>query len=188
MPLKIEDYFGGMRPGLIFVVSLACLAWSGFIGACAPKSPEPAEAATQFYRVMVTTQVRGLPSDVQMKILRPLMSLELDTLIETARHAQLHFIDAHPDEKPPWIEGNLFGSLFEGQKRFSLGEGVVRGDTARIPVHLEYFENEDTVHWTDEAVVVKYAEGWRVSDIRFKAPWDFKPGGGLREILKSPIE
>ena len=188
MPIKIEDYFGGMRPGLIFLVSLASLTWGGFLGACAPRTPEPAEAARRFYSAITNERISGLPSEAQMKNQRPLMSLELDTLIETARHAQLHFIDAHPDEKPPWIEGNLFGSLFEGQQGFSLGKEVIRGDTARIPVHLEYVESQDTVRWTDEAVVVRYAEGWRLSDIHFTAPWDFKPGSGLREVLKSEPE
>jgi hypothetical protein len=178
-----------MRPRLIFLAASAPVGalLGTLLLACSPKTSAPETAVRQFYSVLTADRISGLPSDAQMKTLRPLISLELDTLIETARHAQLHFIYAYPDEKPPWIEGNLFGSLFEGHHDFTVDEAMVCGDTALVPVRLEYRGDKDTVRWNDEAVVVKYVEGWRVSDIRFKGAWDFKPGAGLRALLKDTL-
>jgi hypothetical protein len=163
---------------------LAALPLIGLLAACSSPARDPEAAAQHFFEALLEARVRGLPTGEQMKILRPLMSAELDTLIETARHDQLHFMDENPGEKPPWIEGNLFGSLYEGQHAFALGSVSLNDDTARIPVRLEYVGEEDTVRWIDEAVVVNYPEGWRVSDIRFQAPWAFKSGSGLREMLR----
>ena len=196
MGTKIEDYLGGMHPRLIFLAISAQSALIGlFLVACGPKTSGPEAVVQQFYLELSdsgkTSGISGLPTETQMKRLRPVISLELDTLIETARHAQLHFLYAYPNEKPPWIEGNLFGSLFEGQHNFKLDEAAVKtsadGDTARVPVNLEYHDGKHTVRWTDEVVVVKYVEGWRVSDVRYKASWDFKPGSGLRDVLKSEL-
>jgi hypothetical protein len=182
MVLKIEDYLGHMTARVLI---LAALLGFFLVLVFAP-NPGPEPATQKFYATVIDSRIRGLPSEAQMKTLRPLMSLELDTLIETARHSQLHFIHAHPDEKPPWIEGNLFGSLFEGMRGFLLEPAVISRDTARIPVNLAYLEKDSQVRWTDTAVLTREgSRKWRVSDIRFGAKWDFKPGPGLREVLKS---
>jgi hypothetical protein len=67
--------------------------------------------AETFYTAYVKLAPRGLPSESAMKTFAPIFTEELNEAIEQARRAQAAFIKKYPSDKPPWIEGNLFGSL-----------------------------------------------------------------------------
>lgn len=94
-------------------------------------------------------------------------------------------IREHPDEKPPWADGDLFTSLFEGAQSFRLGRPTAHGDRTEIPVHLVYRNGGSTTRWSDVLVMVRNRNRWLVWDIRLKGQWAFKSGDSLRTVLKS---
>jgi hypothetical protein len=141
------------------------------------------DAANRFYRAYLKLNPRGLPTDEEMKTFAPLFSRELIDAISNASRVQAKFIHEHPDEKPPWIEGNLFASLYEGVSYFSLGAPTFNDDKASIPVYLEYREKKTVTRWIDVLILQREGKEWRVWDIFLNAPWSFRSGPSLRALL-----
>ena len=79
-------------------------------------------AAAHFYSTYLALKVRGLPNIRQSKLLLPLLTPDLQQMFAAAEREQNKFSKEHPDEKPPWGDGDLFSSLFEGAQSFTLGE------------------------------------------------------------------
>lgn len=141
--------------------------------------------ADRFYKTYLKLNPQGLPTEAQMKEFAPLLSSELNVLLVKALRGQQKFIKENPSEKPPWIEGNLFGSLFEGMHSFALGTPVTNDDKASFPVTLEYREGTKSIHWIDVIALENVNGEWKVWDIFFAGPWDFKPGSSLRAAISS---
>src|SRR5262245_51535624 len=80
----------------------------------------PATVVDAFYKAYLRLRVDGLPSAQQQRTLSPYLSERLKTLITRARAVQDRAMREHPDEKPPWADGCLFASLFEGPRRFKV--------------------------------------------------------------------
>jgi hypothetical protein len=171
------------RPVLTTLIAVFLIACSTRAGAARGSSPN--EVASRFYRAYLKLKIDGLPNDAQYKVIAPLLSSDLRRLIRIARNKQAKFIAEHPDEKPPWIEGAIFSSLFEGAHSFRLGPATIRGGRAWVPVHLEYREGKDSARWTDILALVQTRDGWRIRDILLKGDWQFKMGSSLRQILQT---
>ncbi len=118
------------------LVLLALLSMSDSV--CAQTTSRA--AATKFYQTYLKLNIRGLPDPEEHKQLVLLLERSLGQLIEAARLEQVEFIKEHPDEKPPWIEGDLFSSLFEGAQTFRIVATRVRGRRTEVDVNLEYKE------------------------------------------------
>jgi len=149
------------------------------------KEPDPKTTAEQFYKLYLRLRPSGLPTAEQMKEFAPLLSRELNDLIAKASSEQQKFIKEHPDEKPPWVEGNLFASLSEGVHSFNLATPSLNEGKASIPVYLEYREDKSVVKWVDVIVLENKNKKWHVWDIFLNGPWDFKSGPSLRAVLSS---
>jgi hypothetical protein len=156
---------------------------AGMLVASGVLAETPESAAKTFFDAYVKFGVSGLPSEEEMKTFAPLFVPEIVTLLGAARVEQAEFQRKNPDEKPPWIEGALFSSLFEGVTAYRLGEPLVSADKASIPVYWEYTEGGETSRWIDVVTLIRSGERWKVSDIFFCAPWDFRPGPTLRAVL-----
>jgi hypothetical protein len=150
-----------------------------------PAAASPKDAANRFYRAYLKLNPRGLPTEEQMKTLAPLFSRELVDFISAARREQQKFMREHPEDKPPWIEGNLFASNYEGVSSFSLGAPILNDDKASIPVYLEYREGKSVGRWIDVIVLERANKEWLVWDIFMNAPWPFRSGPNLRAILST---
>jgi hypothetical protein len=156
---------------------------TGILLAVGARAESPEAVARTFFDAYVKLRVSGLPGEEQMKTFSPLLTPELAGLIAAARAEQEEFRKKNPDEKPPWIEGALFSSLFEGVSAYRLGEPVVGDDRASIPVYWEYTGDGQTSRWIDVVSLVRAGDTWKVADIFFCAPWDFRPGPTLRALL-----
>lgn len=163
---------------LLALAAAVCLC-SSALGAA------PEATAKTFLDAYVKFHISGLPSEEEMKTLAPLLTPEIGKLIEAARAEQKDFLKKHPEEKPPWIEGALFSSMFEGVTSYRLGEVVAGGDKASVPVYWEYTEGGETSRWIDVVVLSKAGDSWQIFDIFFCAPWDFRPGPSLRAQLSA---
>jgi hypothetical protein len=152
--------------------------------------PTSIEVAQSIFDQIASLRIRGLPDDTQMRALAPLLSDELRQSMEAARSWQKGEIERMQREgstdKPPFIEGDLFGSLFEGTQ--STRAVAVSEADGRILVTLDrsYGNDVDRVQWQDLAVLVRVDAGFRLDDIEYGGDWAFQAGTGtLRNTLKA---
>ena len=144
------------------------------------------DAATSFYATKLRLHVDGLPTEAQQSTLSPLISTRLDSLLRAARDYQTRYEREHPGDKPPFVEGDLFSSLFEGPARFEI-TGIAR-DGAGFRVHVRF--EADTggpppFRWTDDAIVKQEGARMVLDDVELGGGWAFATKGKLSEILKS---
>lgn len=145
----------------------------------------PKEIAAQFYRTCLKLKISGLPNAKETKLLAPFLSQDLQKLMQVAKRKQAKFIKEHPDEKPPWIEGDLFSSSFEGSHGYRIGTPVLQNARAEVPIHQFYRDGKKIIRWSDTLILTRTHKGWVVSDILYKATWDFKPGTSLGGVLQA---
>jgi len=143
----------------------------------------PESVARAFYSELRRLGVLGLPGEGQWAILEPFCSGTLGGALERAVGEQEAFIRRHPDEKPPWIEGDLFSSLFEGPRQFQIGLVEIRGETAEVAVDCTHTEGGETVTWRDTLILVKEEGKWLIDDVSYGGTWDFANSGTLKEAL-----
>ena len=157
------------REGSVAAMSAACAGAS------------PVDAAETFYRQVVALNPRGLPSADAMRTLGPLLSSGMQASIARARVRQQAEIAAFPDDKPSFIEGSLFTSLFEGPTAVLSAQADPAAST-RVAVEMRYAGQGDA-RWRDHALMRCENAQWRVDDIEFGGDWDFASDGRLRDAL-----
>ena len=194
----------GARRGLIAALALVVLASTGCgrsaqkTGAVASTSSAPqttqagckdgdaAQAARDFYARIMADAVRGLPSKENMSTLAPLMTASMRAAVEKARVRQQAFMAAHPDEKPDFIEGSLFTSLFEGPTAVESASAVANDNGAVVEVGFVYAQaGAETFRWKDQALLRCEQGRWRLDDVRYGGDWDFASKGQLKQALES---
>lgn len=159
--------------GVIFVLGTGIAA-----------AQDAAEVTDNFYATLGDLNIRGLPDKDQLKEITPFLSSDVIAIIKRDQKKQAAFIKKHPDEKPPWAEGDLFSSLFEGRTQYGLGKTRTKGSTREVDVYLQFNGETDKAKWTDTAVLKKAGGKWVITNILFKGKWLFKTGGSLLKALK----
>lgn len=168
--------------------ALPILAIAGMLAACKPAtSRNTADAvARSFYQELREERIDGLPTAAQLDRLRPYIGTVLVDSFASAAAEQARFIRENPDEKPPWIEGDLFGSLYEGVTRWALAGTEEHGDNATARVSLAFESDGRTTAWTDTLILHRQAGAWKITDIRMGGGWAFQAGGAtLTQTLAS---
>lgn len=168
---------------------LACVFLLGPAGP-ALAAEGPAEVVGRLYQAYLDVRPEGLPTPAQMERFTPLLSPRLVRLIEEARRYQADYARRNPDDKPPFVEGCLFASLFEGPTAFEVERVEAQaGGSQLVRVKLSYVDaqqpKQPPLRWTD-AVFVRQERGrFLVDDVEFRGQWAFKPSGKLSELLAS---
>ncbi len=184
----------GLEAGLSRVVAIAAIILTGLsalpASAVKPDPPDvaPEKVVSSFYALCIREQVTGLPTDEQFEAMREMLSDNILGMLADARMEQADFSRENPDEKPPWIEGDLFSSLFEGPSRFSVGAAVIDGNRATITVDFAYDGTPDDrpFEWKDDVIlVIDVNNEWKIDDIEYRGDWDFASRGRLSEALGS---
>lgn len=166
-----------------FLVWLFALALLG----CSAPTPRAADdgaiaAAQAIFDRMAGLHIQGLPDEAQLAALAPHLSVELHGALASARRwqqAEIASMQAQGSEdKPPFIEGDLFGSLFEGAQSTRALSSEVRGNALVVILQRAYGEAPDRVEWQDRAVLVQEAGGWRLADVEYGGEWAFQAGTG----------
>ena len=147
----------------------------------------PAGAAETFYRTKMELKIDGLPQEWQLASLTGTITPELNRVFDKASFTQAAFIINKKEGKPPWIEGDLFSSLFEGVTTFKTGAASITGTTAEVPLALTHTANGQTTQWTDHLILKQVQSGsWLVDDLRYGGTWDAAARGTLRQRLTPP--
>jgi len=141
--------------------------------------------AARFYRTYLRLHILGLPNSAQMTELSPYLTSDLRARFRAARRKEDAAIKRRPGEKPPFGDGDLFSSLFEGAQTFYVTDPAIRGGAARLPVHMQRRSPAPAVRWIDTLILERTADGWRVANIRYGGKWKFRGGPSLRDNLKA---
>lgn len=162
---------------------------------CRPSAPSsPVETAAQFYTLLDGLGVRGIPDSLALDAVQPYLDSTLVRLLVEARLARDDATARRdPGEKPPFVDGDLFGSLFEGNTSFGIRRVVPRGDTTFAVMAFTNAMQPPTVKWTDTLVIVPRANAspqspqYVIVDLRYGAGWDFGNRGTLVGTLRAAI-
>ena len=142
----------------------------------------PAEyVVCRFYERYLDLRPVGLPTKRQQSKLAPFLSRRLLALFERARLEQQDFARRSPGEKPPFADGCLFTSLFEGLDRFEVTSTDPQTEgTIHVVVRFGY---QDAPTWQDTVVVTRESDRYVIDDILFSGAGEFNPPGRLSDAL-----
>lgn len=167
---------------------MCVLAFAACTGSAPPRASAvcpgvdaPEGVVCRFYQVYLETRPVGLPTPEQERLLAPYLTTALLARMVEARDYRAAFEAEHPDEKPPFVDGTLFTSLFEGADRFE----VVRSEptTSGGAVVTVRFGYDDVEPWEDAVAVVREGGRYAIDDIVFSGVGEFNPSGRLTEVL-----
>lgn len=143
----------------------------------------------QFYDWRMKTPLTGLPDEKQLKMAKQFLSSELICLLNVARDYRNRFIKKYPDDKPPFIEGDLFTSMFEGANRYTLNPIHVMGVQASAQLHFYHDQGThlDQQGWSDTVLLQRKKRQWRITDIQYGGQFEFGNSGSLRQNLLNEL-
>ncbi|WP_373063800.1 hypothetical protein [Gemmatimonas sp.] len=166
----------------------------GITAGCRPWAPSsPPETAAQFYTLIDGLGVRGVPDSLALDAVRPYLDSTLVRLLTEARHERDNASRRAPDEKPPFVEGDMFGSLFEGNTSFAIRRLTTRGDSSFAVIAFTNAMQPPTVKWTDTLVILSRPNAtpkspqFVIADLRYGAVWDFGNRGTLLGNLRAAL-
>ena len=155
---------------------------------CKPAAePNASDVVRQFYAATIKAKVTGAPTAEQLATLSPYLSDTLRSLLAAARKRSEAEAAKSPDEKPSFVEGDLFSSLFEGPDAIEVLPDSARGDRRVASVKMTANAANPPVSWVDRAVLVKQGDRYVIDDIEYGGTWDFANKGSLRATLISGI-
>jgi hypothetical protein len=167
------------------VLLLAALVSAG----CAhdPQRQAAVAAVEGLYAELAAHPVSGAPSTEELDALTPWLGEELERLLVQARAVHDLERERAPGEKPPFNDGDLFSSLFEGPTAFDVGPARADGRTWLVPVMFTHGAPGGSTDWTDTVIVANEAGGWVVVDLIYGGDWDFAIQGRLVANLRSGL-
>jgi hypothetical protein len=166
-----------------FLVVLAVLGGN----AAAQTSDSPAQVVRSFYAEYQKLHFSGLPDKAAAQKLSAYWSPALQTAFTRAQEEQARCLKAHPDEKGPWVEGDMFSSTFEGFSTVNVEDPKPDKSLRQsIKVNFEYIENGQKHPWSDQVITIRQGNRWMIDDIRYGGKQAFGNGfgGSLRDSLK----
>ncbi|MES2932562.1 MAG: hypothetical protein V4805_03635 [Pseudomonadota bacterium] len=149
------------------------------------------DAAANFYRnyqlMRSKDGLTGIPNPSQLSQLAPLITPQLHDLLNAALNEQARCTKLFPENVPPWIEGDIFSSSFEGFTAFLTTPSRVQAGQRTVAIKFTYADAKDKVKWTDTLMLKKKAGRWLVDDIAYRANFAFSSGFGahLQTSLKA---
>jgi hypothetical protein len=171
-------------------IRTACVVACGLLvlGACSQaKQPDnsPAGIVSQFYTWRIQSHMMGAPTADQLEGMRPLISSELQTLLQrtSEKAAAKAKSKVGRKRKPVFTDGDLFSSIAVGPTSFKTGEvEVLDNDTHVIPVRFMSARQLPAINWTDRVKVVNENGHYVLADIEYANHWQ---AGGNGTLVKS---
>ncbi len=160
--------------------------------ATAPRPPAASAVVERFYDVYLSDRQGGLPSGRQLERLRPFLSDNLNRSIVAALEYQERYIASHPPrpsengppviDKPPFVDGDYFSSLFEGPKSFRVVR-VAAGPSGSWQVYVHFWYDASLAGWEDVVIVTEQRGRLVIDDVLFAGAGPFNGGGRLSHRL-----
>ena len=168
-------------------VALAVLAQ---MTSCKRKEPSldaPSPVVVAFYTARIASKTTGAPSADVLRQFAPLLSDTLVALLRAAAVMEDRAIKLAPDEKPPFAEGDLYSSLFEGPTAFSLVRDTVAARQRKVVMRFVRVDNGASYSWTDTVYLGKHDRYDVIDDIRYGGAGEFGNHGSLRASLEASL-
>ena len=149
------------------------------------------KAANDFYAASMSVKsihIEGIPPAKVRATLTPHITPALDKLLADADAAEQAHTKKTKNEEPPFVEGDLFSSTFEGVTTYKVGACKTSTDTASCPVALTYSDPSGTSKWSDTLLLARANGEWRVDDIQYGATWEFGNKGKMSDTLKAVVK
>ena len=166
------------------------LVFAALLGACdrASETPDTSESSPravvqEFYAATIAQRVTGAPTAAQLAALTPYLSDTLRALLTAARQRSEADAARDPNEKPMFVDGDLFSSLFEGPNVVEVVADSARGDQRVATVRMTSNTATPPVVWTDRVVLTKERGRYVIDDVEYAGTWDFANKGTLRASL-----
>ena len=140
--------------------------------------------AADFHQMHARFAGRGLPDAAAMNAYNAFLCPALSAALADARAKQTAFIAAHPGDKPPLVEGDLFTSLFEGADSARALDVVAEGAGARVTVALARGVGPGATRWHDDLVLQRDDGIWCVADVAYGGTWPVANKGRLGDTLR----
>jgi hypothetical protein len=172
-----------MAPRLILAL-LSAATLAGCLGASART---PTGVVERFYAKRIDLDIAGAPTPDELEALAPYVTPELHRLLEEASALREREAAAAPDEKPPFADGDLFSSLFEGPTAFRVVDDQERGDTHRVAVRFTSRQKSESVSWQDTVIVVPDDGDFAIADVEYGGKWKFATQGTLKSNLERAL-
>lgn len=149
----------------------------------------PRATVQRFYDWRMNSGSMGAPRPADIDAMRPMLTPELTCLLEYTSRYRDAYAKAFPGEKPPFADGELYSSLFEGPNRMAIDKVSKDTQSARVRVNLYYDQPgaKDRKGWKDVVVLARSGDRWLISDIEFKGGFQFGNGGSLRKSLTAEM-
>lgn len=160
------------------------------IAAAAHAERTPVDVVGGFYAERIKSNSTGAPTGRELVAFSSYLSPELVCLLSAALRYNEQFAKTHPDDKPPFAEGDLYSSVFEGPTRFKVGAATLDGDTysVRTRFYLDDGDSQDDKGWEDVAELTRYRNRWLIADISYQGGFEFGNHGRLTESLRSVLQ
>jgi hypothetical protein len=156
------------------------------LAACGRPAATATEAVMQFYTVLDAAGVHRVPDATQLTAIAPYLTDSLAHALDRARATREAAEKSAPGEKPPFADGDIFSSLFEGRTAQVVKDSLARGDSTLVLVQFTNDTQKPPVQWQDTVVVVKQGGQFRLADIRYGTAWEFGFRGRLLTLLTTP--
>jgi len=149
----------------------------------------PRAAVQRFYDWRMNSGSMGAPRPADIEAMRPMLTPELICLLESTSRYRDAYAKAFPGDKPPFADGELYSSLFEGPNRMAIDKVSKDPQAARVRVNLYHDQPgaKDRKGWKDVVVLDRRGDRWLISDIEFKGGFQFGNGGSLRKSLTAEM-
>jgi hypothetical protein len=161
------------------------------IASCTRKEPPleaPSPVVVAFYMARIASHTTGAPSAETLRQFAPLLSDTLTALLRAANAQNARAIALAPTEKPPFAEGDLYSSLFEGPTRFSLVRDTTAARHRKVVVRFMRIDNGDSYTWTDTVRLGKKGRYDVIEDIMYGGAGEFGNHGSLRTSLEASLK
>jgi hypothetical protein len=167
-------------PAIAILAAVSCSA--------APSAQDASQAADALYTSLRARPVSGLPDRAARNRLAPSLSAALRSGFARSQREQHRCNKAHPGEKGPWVEGDMFSSNFEGFTAFRIGEtNPGANGSVRVTIEMEYQQNGQKTVWKDQVSMIRERGLWVLDDVLYGRTEGFNSGFGssLRQSLAS---
>lgn len=144
-----------------------------------------ARAAVEgLYRTHAARRASGIPRGEDIPDYRRWLSARLVRGFAEGALERDKAIAEEPDAKPPYIEGDMFSSLFEGATAFELlPQAQESAGRTTFAVRFSYKDRSGQSNWTDRVVAIREDGRWVVDDVLYGGDWDFAAHGRLSDAL-----
>ncbi|MES3020647.1 MAG: hypothetical protein V4857_03575 [Pseudomonadota bacterium] len=142
----------------------------------------PSDVARGFYAWRVASSTSGAPEPAELAEMRGFITPELACMLDASRHFRDAGAKAFPGDKPPYVEGDFYSSAFEGPTRFAVKQTRSLGARAQVLMHF-FLDDEaggkDRKGWHDRVHLQLIDGKWAISDIEYRAGFEFGNAGRL---------